>query len=177
MLVDSRASCNAIPALPAKYVPAKATITPANNALIMYSKSSMPAISTTQLNNPNPKSSKRHLVKFVVVNGEYTPLLGLQAAQEMKLLTIQHANILNIVEESNQTTMTTITPHLSKLEEVMTTFGDIFDATLGHMRGDVHLEINENANEKANSHATMTSTRSNQAKIEAKAGEAYSEGQ
>ncbi len=27
----------------------------------------------------------------------------------------------------------------------MTTFGDIFDDTLGHMRGDVHLGINKNA--------------------------------
>ena len=106
----------------------------------MYSKSSKPAIGTTQLNILNPKNSKRHLAKFVVVNDECTPLLGLQAAQEMELLTIQHDNILNTVVESNQTTMTTPTPHLSNLEEVMTTFGDIFDGT-----GDVHLEINENA--------------------------------
>ena len=111
----------------------------------MYSKSSKPAICTTQLNILNPKNSKRHLAKFVAVNGECTPLLGLQAAQEVELLTIQHDNILNTVVESSQTTMTTPTSHLSNLEEVMTTFGDIFDGTLGHMRGDVHLEINENA--------------------------------
>ena len=57
MLVDSGASCNVIPA---KYVPAKTTIIPTNNTLVMYSKSSMPTIGTTQLNIQNPKNSKRH---------------------------------------------------------------------------------------------------------------------
>ena len=142
MLVDSGASCNVVPA---KYVPAKTTIIPTNNTLVMYSKSSMPAIGTTQLNIQNPKNSKRHLVKFVVVNGDYTPLLGLQTAQEMELLTIQHDNILNFVAESNQPNNSTPSPCPSNLEEVMTIFGDIFDGTLGHMRGDVHLEIDENA--------------------------------
>ena len=142
MLVDSGASCNVIPT---KYVPAKTTIIPTNNTLVMYSKSSMPAIGTTQLSIQNPKNSKRHLVKFVVVNGDYAPLLGLQTAQEMELLTIQHDNILNFVAESNQPNNSTPSPRPSNLEEVMTIFGDIFDGTLVHMRGDVHLEIDENA--------------------------------
>ena len=141
MLVDSGASCNVIPV---KYVPAKTTIIPTNHTLAMYSKSSMLAICTTQLNIQNPKNSKRHLVKFIVVNGDYTPLLGLQTAQEMELLTIQHDNILNFVAESNQPNNST-PPCLSNLEEVMTIFGDIFDGTLGHMQGDVYLEIDENA--------------------------------
>ena len=134
MLVDSGASCNVIPA---KYVPAKTTIIPTNNTLVMYCDG------TTQLNIQNPKNSKRHLVKFVVVNGYYTPLLGLQ--KEMELLTIQHDNILNFVAESNQSNNSTPSPRPSNLEEVMTIFGDIFDGTLVHMRGDVHLEIDENA--------------------------------
>ena len=71
MLVDSGASCNVIPA---KHVPPATTITPANNSLVMYSK---PAIGTTQLNILNPKNARKHVVKFVVVNREYTPILGL----------------------------------------------------------------------------------------------------
>ena len=122
-----------------------AKITPANHKLVMYSKSSMPAIGKTQLNIQNLKNLKSHEVKFVVVNGDYTPLLGLQTAQEMELLTIQHHNILNSVAKSNQPNSSTPSPCPSNFEEVMTTFGNIFDGKLGHMQGDVHLVIDENA--------------------------------
>jgi hypothetical protein len=86
----------------------------------------------------------------------------------MELLTIQHDNILNTVD-SNHMTATTPTPRPRNLEEVMTTFGDVLDGTLGLMRRDVHLDINENAKPTV-MHATMTSTSSNQTKIETRAG-------
>ena len=102
----------------------------------------MSAPRTTQLNIVNPKNSKRHLVKFVVVNGEYTPLLGAKTAQEMELLTVQHDNILNITEKTETKECRITTSYPTNLEQVMSSYGD---GGWGRMEGDADLEINENA--------------------------------
>jgi len=38
----------------------------------------------------NPKNNKRYSVEFVVVEGDRTPLIGLSAAEQMKLITVNN---------------------------------------------------------------------------------------
>lgn len=40
----------------------------------------------------NPKNSRKYNVEFVVVKGNYTPLVGSRASQQMNLVTVHQEN-------------------------------------------------------------------------------------
>ena len=82
---DSGASCNV---LPEKYVPPGTNIQQSNQPLTLYSKASLPVVGTCTLQIKNPKNHLCYEIPFVVIKGDYIPLLGSQAAQQMHLLTV-----------------------------------------------------------------------------------------
>ncbi|KAK3730127.1 hypothetical protein QZH41_004833 [Actinostola sp. cb2023] len=84
----------------------------------------------------NPKNSKSYQVDFTIVQGDYTPLLGLQTATQMKLLKVYSENIL-LVSQDNSIIQTK--------ESCLKDFADVFDHNeLGCMSGKVHLETDPN---------------------------------
>ena len=83
----------------------------------------------------NPKNQKKYRVQFVVIDEDYTPLLGSTSAQEMGLITVQHENILNV----NETVVKTEYQGLT-MEEVTASYSDVFKG-LGCMEGALHLEV------------------------------------
>ena len=83
----------------------------------------------------NPKNQKKYRVQFVVIDEDYTPLLGSTSAQEMGLITVQHENILNV----NETVVKTDCQGLT-MEEVTASYSDVFKG-LGCMEGALHLEV------------------------------------
>ena len=87
----------------------------------------------------NPKSRKKYSVEFVEVDGNYTPLIGARAAQQMGLVVVQHHNI-QLVNNNEVFTASQSSP-LTK-EQVLTDFADIFKG-LGKMEGKLHLEVDE----------------------------------
>ena len=50
-------------------------ITETDRTLKMYSKSTLPVLGTCRVSMHNPKNSKKYNVEFVVVKGNYTPLI------------------------------------------------------------------------------------------------------
>ena len=76
----------------------------------------------------NPKNSKKYNVEFVVVKGNYTPLIGPRASQQMNLVTVHQENIQKV-------TIQNLT-----LNQVIEEFGDVFKGQ-GCMEGKLHLEI------------------------------------
>ena len=52
----------------------------------------------------NPRTRKKYNAEFVVVDGNYTPLIGARAVQQMGLLVVQHHNIQLV---NNNETLTT----------------------------------------------------------------------
>lgn len=44
----------------------------------------------------NPKNSKKYNVEFVVVKGNYTPLIGSGASQQMNRVTVHQENIQQV---------------------------------------------------------------------------------
>lgn len=131
MLVDSGASCNVIPM---KVLPKGTLIKRTDKTLSMYSKSTMNAVGKTTIKITNPKNAESYNVDFIVVQGEYTPLLGLQTAITMKLLKVRTENILQVADQVPVET----TP-LTK-ESVLEEYADVFGDDLGRMEGKVHLE-------------------------------------
>ncbi|KXJ06970.1 Transposon Tf2-6 polyprotein [Exaiptasia diaphana] len=131
MLVDSGASCNI---LPIKLLPKGTVIKKSDKTLSMYSKSTMSAVGTSSIEINNPKNGQRYNLDFVIVKGDYTPLIGLQAALKIKLIEIHKENILTVDEE--YTTVKGLTK-----DEVLNEYSDVFGNELGHMEGKVHLYV------------------------------------
>ena len=113
MHIDTGASCNV---LPQKYVPHGTLITKTDRTLKMYSKSTLPVLGKCRVSMRNPKNSKKYNVEFVVVKGNYTPLIGSGASQQMNLVTVHQENIQQVTTDTQSLT----------LNQVIEEFGDVF---------------------------------------------------
>ena len=88
--VDSGASPNV---LPMKHLPSEAKVEKTNTMLECWNKSKLTCLGEARITIKNPANGKKYSVKFVVVEEEFTPLLGNSASQKMKLITVNHNNI------------------------------------------------------------------------------------
>ena len=80
MLIDSGASFNV---LPSKYLPKGTVVEESSHTLKMYSKSIMSAVGQAKISLVNPENMESYLFDFTIVDGNFTPLLGLETAQKM----------------------------------------------------------------------------------------------
>ncbi len=65
-----------------------------------------------------------------MVEQNWTPLLGLNAVEKMKLLTVHNENFVNVVEKY--------------VEDPVIKYPDVFDEKLGTLPGKVHLQVDTN---------------------------------
>ena len=82
-----------------------------------------------------------YLIDLTIVDGNFAPLLGLETAQQMKLLVVQTQNISSIREET--AACDAEKPEFTK-DAVMSEYSDVFGEELGSMKGKVHLESDPN---------------------------------
>ena len=110
----------------------------------------------------NPKTQAEYTVSFIIVKGDFVPLLAANASQKLGLLPVNYANIFdahvdNVSSNSLASTSTCQQPQqptapetvMSVTEEAPLTtadiekhFGPVFQG-LGHMPGKLHLDIDE----------------------------------
>ena len=90
MHIDSGASCNV---LPKKYLPVGTEVQKTNKLLTAYKEEQILALGTARVSMCNPTTRKNYNAEFVVVDGNYMPLIGARAAQQMALIVLQHHNI------------------------------------------------------------------------------------
>ena len=83
----------------------------------------MKSIGTSKITIVNPKNLERYLVDFTIVSGDFTRLIGLKTAQEIKLLTVQCENILSTEDDTPKQEPSPL--DLTK-ERVMTDYSDAF---------------------------------------------------
>ena len=95
MQVDSGACCNV---LPPKFLPKDTVADTTEVKLTTYAKASLKVLGVTKIQLGNPKTREKYRVQFVVIDEDYTPLLGSTSAQKMGFITVQHENILNVNE-------------------------------------------------------------------------------
>ena len=101
-------------------------------------------------------------MRFIIVKGDYVPLLGANAAQKMGLLTVNYANIFyanaeNAISNSLPSSSTCQHAHQNAVPETVMSataeaplstadiekhFGSVSEG-LGHMPGKLHLDIDE----------------------------------
>ncbi len=138
MQVDSGASCNI---LPKKYLPPNTKIQQKDKELVMYSKTKMATLGTARIGFRNLRNNKKYRAEFVVIEGNYTPIIGARAAQQMSLIVVQRHNIFQVnakeaAEDPNQ--------HVLMKEDVLHDYHDVFNG-LGKMDGKLHLEVYSSA--------------------------------
>ena len=75
----------------------------------------------------NSKNDERYNVRFLVVKEDLTPLLGLNATETMKLLTVHKENFVNVMENAN--------------DDLTVKYADVFNKTLGTFPGKVNLQV------------------------------------
>ena len=75
----------------------------------------------------NPKTKEKYKVRFLVVKEDLTPLLGLNATQKMKLLTVHKENFINVMENAN--------------DDLTANYVDVFNKGLGTLPGKVTLQV------------------------------------
>ena len=126
MLVDSGASCNV---LPIRYLPKGTMIEKSSHTLKMYSKS---AIGKAKVPLVNPENAERYLIDFTIVDGNFTPLLGLKTAHTQKILSLEDMPSQDVEK-----------PQFTK-EAVLSEHSDVFREELGCMQGKIHLETEPN---------------------------------
>lgn len=99
-----------------------------DTTLRMYNQTETRALGKKQLKVINLKNKKEYNLEFVIVEGPAQPLLGAQALQAMKLITVN-------------------TEHISALDasdNIANEYSDIFEGD-GQLPGQLHLEVGDNA--------------------------------
>ena len=121
--IDCRASANI---LPVKYAEGE-ELTPCSQTLVMWNGTKVKPIGTCALPVVNPKNNDKFKVRFLIVEEDLTPLLGLNDTEKMKLLTVHKENFVNLVENTN--------------DDLTVKYADVFGKDLGTIPGKVHLEV------------------------------------
>ena len=120
-LVDTGASANLLPLC---NLPKTAVVSPTDRQLTMWNGTQLSPVGTCRIWLRNPSNKKRYNVEFVIVKEKLTPLIGLSAAEQMKLLTVNECNLhrvaaVGLSDEQN----------------------DVYDRPLGTLPGEVHLRV------------------------------------
>ena len=94
----------------------KAEINKTDLKLTTYFKTTLKVLDLAKISLRNPKNKKKYRAEFAIIDGDYTPLLGSSAAQQMGPITVQQENILQ-VEDSYQEL---------NIERITATYPDVF---------------------------------------------------
>ena len=122
--VDTGAETNLIPQEYVKHL----QITPTSKRLLMWNRSSVNPIGTCIAKVVNPKDDKKYKVSFTVVPNEpnLIPIIGIKAAEHMKLVTINSENFQRV--------------HSVKVPVPDDYYSDVFnERKLGTLPGEVKL--------------------------------------
>ena len=92
----------------------------------MWNGTKVKPVGTCALKVVNPRNNEKFKVRFFIVNENLTPLLGVNATEKIKLLTIHKENFVNVVEDVNS--------------DLVDKYPDVFDKGLGTLPGKVHLQ-------------------------------------
>ena len=126
--VDSGATVNVINQA---LVPRKALIQPTATRLRMYNNAPMPVIGQARIPMTNPKNARKYKLHCIVVSDNVQPIIGLKAAQQMQLITINTENIAVVRQQHKPLTADAIAEQ----------FPTLFDNQLGTIRDNVNLTV------------------------------------
>ena len=129
--VDTGASCDI---LRVEELRDRTMLQPTRQRLRLYDGTVVAPVGQIRLEVTNPKTKQRYNCEFIVVSGAAVSLVGAKTSLAMGLLKIEYQNIANTdAIESEQV--------VSTREDVVTRYHDVFSEEVGHLEGDLHLEL------------------------------------
>ena len=120
--VDTGAAVNILPIRYAVHCELKPTL----RKLKMYNEEVVTPLGVARVVVTNPKNRKRYSVEFVVIKENLTPLLGLKAAEGMRLVTVNYSLMERIASVG-----------------ITDKYADVFNGELGKLPGTVNLKVDE----------------------------------
>jgi len=132
----------AVNILPLATLPPGSTLMPSSQVLKTYDGTNLHTKGTTEVTLMNPSTQKRHQVSFEVVDGNHMPLLGAQAVQNLDLVTVNEHNFRRIAAVATETLEggSPPAPMPTTRSEIMEQYSAVFEDTVGHLPGPVHLQ-------------------------------------
>ncbi|XP_019614733.1 PREDICTED: uncharacterized protein K02A2.6-like [Branchiostoma belcheri] len=139
--LDLGATCNVMPKhiLDSNNIQYKTT--GAQRVLTMYNNSQIVSEGETNLKMTNPKTWRRYVVNFVVIDSGSMPLLGSNAIQQIGVVTVHYDRILALSGSKPRLIQSTHSKALTK-ESLLEVYPDVFSG-LGRLPGKCHLEVDE----------------------------------
>ncbi|CAH1233393.1 RTL1 [Branchiostoma lanceolatum] len=134
--LDLGATCNVMPRKVLKKHNISYQVDNNQRTLTMYNDTSIKSDGETMLKMINPRTKKNYCAKFVVVDGDSTPLLGSRSIQQMDIVTV-HYNKIQVVQSNGSRLDKPITR-----EGLIEEYKDVFTG-LGCLPGECHLEVDE----------------------------------
>src|SRR6266516_3134093 len=107
-------------------------IRPAQSNLRMYDKSELKTVGMITATVINPKTNKQHAVDFYITKNHNDPILGSEACQRLKFLTVNLERILALDDIKRVTVKTQ--------EDVNKQFSDLFQG-IGKLEGKLYLVV------------------------------------
>ena len=92
--VDTGASVNI---LPERFIDSR-KIVAIHKTLQMWNGTELVPQGMARIKLTNPKNSRKYSVEFVIVKDNFVPLIGLKAAEQMKLITVNHENVRDMTK-------------------------------------------------------------------------------
>ncbi|CAH8491041.1 unnamed protein product [Dicrocoelium dendriticum] len=124
--LDSGASVNI---LPHKYCP-DAEYRQIQTQLRMWNGSKLQPKGCVTMKAINPKDGSEHLLDFLLVSGDFMPILGLDSIQSLGFVSFNHDRFVHSCEVGT---------------EIVDNYPSVFDGTVGKFQGVAHLSLNESA--------------------------------
>ena len=116
------ASINVIP----RSIVTDVELQPCGTTLKTWDASAIKPIGKCRLPVRNTKTRKKYSVEFIVVEQDYTPLLGKTTSEGMGYITVHYENI-------------------SAVSDIPAKYDEVFKEEVGNLPGEVHLTIDQNA--------------------------------
>ena len=124
--IDTGATVNI---LPLKYADAS-KLNNTSKTLSMWNDSKIKPLGTYRTSVRNLKNKRRYSIEFVVVQENFTPLLGLKTAEQMNLITVNENDVDRVAKVTS--------------DIVNDKYRNVLNEALGKLPGTVHLKVDKN---------------------------------
>ncbi|XP_064613329.1 uncharacterized protein K02A2.6-like [Liolophura sinensis] len=109
--------------------------------LVMFNGTETIPVGKRRISMKNPKNGRKYSVEFVIVKGDYRPLLGARAVQQMNLITVETENIMLLSHQHSDDVKSRKQPGVT-MNEIKSSYRDVFQGE-GKLEGLLHLEVED----------------------------------
>ena len=143
--IDTGSTCSILPVSLYKDISGDHQLNDINTSvrpvLSLYDeKTNISTLGTRKVFVLNPATKEEIIIQFRIVDEDFTPLIGLNDSEALKLIAVLQDNIA-LVEAAKPSVPSTASEVLTPLtmETILSKYSQVFDDTIGKFEGELHL--------------------------------------